>query len=97
MPSQQLRYQRNQDVVSRNIDGELVIVPIRSGVGDLNSLYTLNPVGRVLWEFMTESHTVPEMVQRVCNEFEVTETQARPDIESFLESLVAEQLVKPVS
>ena len=97
MPSQLLRYKRNQDVVSRNIDGELVIVPIRSGVGDLNSLYTLNPVGCVLWEFMTESHTVPEMVQRVCNEFEVTQAQAQPDIESFLESMLAEQLVKPVA
>jgi hypothetical protein len=97
VPSRPFRYQRNQDVVSRNIDGELVIVPIRSGVGDLNSLYTLNPVGCVLWEFMSESHSVPEMVQRVCNEFEVTEAQAQPDIESFLESLLAEQLVKPVS
>ena len=97
MPSQQLRYKRNQDVVSRNIEGELVIVPIRSGVGDLNSLYTLNAVGSVLWEFMNEGHTVPEMVERVCGEFEVTEAQAQPDIETFLDSLMAEQLVQPVA
>jgi len=97
MPSQQLRYKRNQDVVSRNIEGELVIVPIRSGVGDLNSLYTLNAVGSVLWEFMNEGHTVPEMVERVCREFEVTEAQAHPDIETFLDSLMAEQLVQPVA
>jgi hypothetical protein len=93
----QIRYKRNQDVVSRNIQGELVIVPIRSGVGDLNSLYTLNPVGCVLWEFMNDEHTVSEMVQRVCDEFEVTEAQAQPDIESFLVSLVAEDLVRSVA
>jgi hypothetical protein len=97
MPSQKLRYKRNQDVVSRSIEGELVIVPIRSGVGDLNSLYTLNPVGSVLWEFMNEGHTVPEMVQRVCDEFEVTAAQAQPDIETFLDSLMAEQLIQPVA
>jgi len=46
-------------VVSRQIEGELIIVPIRHGVGDLNSLYTLNQVGLVLWDFMQEEHTRP--------------------------------------
>jgi Coenzyme PQQ synthesis protein D (PqqD) len=93
MLSTQVRFIRNQEVVSRKIEGELIIVPIRSGVGDLNSLYTLNPVGSVLWEFMTESHTVGEMVQRICDEFEVTKTQAEKDIENFLDSLLEEKLV----
>jgi capsid portal protein len=97
MCSLQHRYKRNQSVVSRKIEGELVIVPIRSGVGDLNSLYTLNPVGSVLWEFMNDEHTVTEMVQRVCDEFEVTAAQAQTDIETFLDSLLGEQLVQAVA
>lgn len=91
------RFIRNQEVVSRKIEGELIIVPIRSGVGDLNSLYTLNPVGSVLWDFMTEGHTVGEMVQRVCDEFEVTKTQAERDIEMFLDSFLEEKLVLSVA
>lgn len=88
------RFIRNHAVVSRKIEGELIIVPIRSGVGDLNSLYTLNPVGSVLWEFMNEGHTIPEMVQRVCDEFEVPDGQARQDIELFLDSLLEEKLIE---
>jgi hypothetical protein len=91
------RFIRNQEVVSRKIDGELIIVPIRSGVGDLNSLYTLNSVGSVLWDFMTEGHTIPEMVQRICDEFEVTALQAQQDIESFLDSLMEEKLIQSVA
>ena|ERR1700690_2139165 len=91
------RYIRNREVVSRQIEGELIIVPIRSGVGDLNSLYTLNSVGSVLWEYMTESHTFAEMVCRVCEEFDVTTIQAREDIEDFLNSLVEEKLVQSVA
>jgi hypothetical protein len=87
------RFVRNQEVVSRRIEGELIIVPIRCGVGDLNSLYTLNPVGSVLWDFMSEGHTVAEMVERVCEEFDVTSSQAKQDIEEFLDSLVEEKLV----
>jgi Coenzyme PQQ synthesis protein D (PqqD) len=97
MPSNHAHFVRNQDVVSREIDGELIIVPVRSGVGDLNSLYTLNPVGSVLWDFMNERHTISEMVDRVCEEFEVTATQAQRDIEVFLESLLEEKLVSSVA
>jgi hypothetical protein len=91
------RFIRNKEVVSRQIEGELIIVPIRSGVGDLNSLYTLNPVGSVLWDFMDESHTIAEMVQRVCDEFEVTASQAQQDIAAFLESLLEEKLIVPAA
>jgi hypothetical protein len=90
------RYERSHQVVSREIAGELVIVPIRRGVGDLNSLYTLNPVGSVVWNFLNEGHTVPEMVDRVCDEFEVTAAQAQQDIQAFLDSLMAEQLIQSV-
>lgn len=94
---QQVRYRRNQQIVSRKIEGELIIVPIRRGVGDLNSLYTLNPVGSVLWDFMSEGHTIAEMVERICDEFEVTAAQARQDIEVFLDSLMEEKLIQSVA
>jgi hypothetical protein len=97
MRASHVRYVRNQEVVCRKIENELIIVPIRSGVGDLNSLYTLNPVGSVLWDFMTEGHTVGEMVERICDEFEVTDAQAEQDIETFLDSLLEEKLVLSVA
>ena len=97
MISVDVRFVRNHDVVARKIQGELIIVPVRRGVGDLNSLYTLNPVGAALWDFMNEGHTVSEMVERVCEEFEVTAAQARQDIESFLDSLMQEHLVESVA
>jgi len=91
------RFIRNQDVVARQIEGELIIVPIRRGVGDMNSLYTLNPVGSVLWEFMAEEHSLPEMVARVCDEFEVTATQAKGDIQTFLDSMLEEKLIQSIA
>jgi len=91
------RFVRNRDVVSRQIEGELIIVPVRRGVANMNSLYTLNPVGSVLWNFMAEDHSIPEMVQRVCDEFEVPAVQARKDIQAFLDSMVEEKLVESVA
>jgi len=97
MVSATLRFVRNREVVTRQIEGELVIVPIRSGVGNLNSLYTLNQVGALLWDFMNESHTIREMVSRVCGEFEVTASQAQCDIQNFLAAMLEEKLVQPLT
>src|SRR3974390_121329 len=91
------RFIRNHEVVSRQIEGELIIVPIRHGVGDLNSLYTLNQVGSVLWDFMLEEHTVPEMMTRICEEFEVTPARAQDDICEFLDSMLEEKLIQLVA
>jgi hypothetical protein len=89
-----VRYTQNKEVVARQIEGEIIIVPIRRGVGDMNSVYTLNPVGTVLWDFMAKSHSVPEMVERICNEFEVTPGQALSDVEGFVNSLLEEKLIQ---
>jgi Coenzyme PQQ synthesis protein D (PqqD) len=97
MLSEASRFVRNKEVVARQIEGELVIVPIRSGVGDLNSLYTLNQVGSVLWDFMNEGHTIEEMVSRICDEFEVTSSKAQSDIQNFLDAMLEEKLVQPLA
>src|SRR3979411_3147166 len=94
LPTPSARFIRNREVVSRQIEGELVIVPIRRGVGDLNSLYTLNPVGSVLWDLMSKGCTLSEMVRLVCDEFEVSAAQARQDIEGFLYSMIEEKLIQ---
>jgi hypothetical protein len=46
-----VRYIQNKEVVARQIEGETIIVPIRRGVGDMNCVYTLNPVERICDEF----------------------------------------------
>jgi len=89
-----VHYAQNKEVVAREIEGETIIVPIRKGVGDMNSVYTLNSVGTVLWHFMAESHSVPEMVERICSEFEVTPGQALGDVEGFIGSLLEENLIE---
>jgi hypothetical protein len=43
-------YRPSEDVVVREIEGEVVIVPLTSGIGDLeDELFTLNETGRAIW------------------------------------------------
>jgi hypothetical protein len=40
----------SNDVVAREIEGELIIIPLVANIGDLDEeLYTLNETGRAIW------------------------------------------------
>ncbi len=44
-------YVPSDDVVAREIAGELIIVPLVAGIGDMeDELYTLNDTGRDIWK-----------------------------------------------
>ena len=61
----------SDDVVSREIEGELIIVPITSGIGDLeDELYTLNDTGRAIWHRLDGQRTLAEIAADLETEFD---------------------------
>ena len=38
-------YIREKDIISRDIAGETILVPIRGNLADMQCVFTLNPVG----------------------------------------------------
>ncbi|MFW6051847.1 MAG: PqqD family protein [Myxococcota bacterium] len=81
MPPEALRARARDSVVSRVIDGQAVLVAL-----DEHVVHELNAVGSRVWELMP-SHTVGEMADRICTEFEVDRPTAVADIVRFLEQL----------
>jgi len=77
-------YVRSDSVVSRVIAGETLIVPIRKGVGDLSSIYSLNEVGSCVWEALSERRTKEEIVALVGGEFTADPKRIEEDVETFL-------------
>ncbi|MEA2060003.1 MAG: PqqD family protein [Thermodesulfobacteriota bacterium] len=46
-------YAVSNDVISKEIDGEIVIVPLESGIGNLNEgMFSLNKTGKIIWEML---------------------------------------------
>jgi len=94
---EKMKYVRSSAVVSRLIADETLVVPIRGGVGDLDSIYSFNPVGSDIWGLLEKEVTVEEMCAWVTEHYEVSEEQAFGDIREFLGELVGSGLVSPVS
>ena len=92
--AEQERHVRSSSIVSREIGGETVVVPICRGVGDLDSVYAFNALGTELWRLLAESRTEPELVRWVTQHYAVSEEQALADVRSFLADLREVGLVK---
>jgi len=83
------RYQRDPSIVYREIAGEAILVPIRRRTGDLESIYTLNPVGARIWHFLDGDRTLGDIKARLLLEFEGAEPeQVEADLCEFVDQLV---------
>jgi hypothetical protein len=80
-------YRQDGSIVSRRIEDEVILVPIRQNVADLESIYTLNEVGAHIWEQMDGQRTTAEILVLTVEEFEVTEEEAQKDLTEFIEQL----------
>jgi len=90
------RLRTSRNVVSRVVADEAVVVPIRSGVGDLDSIYTFNGTGTVLWQMLEAGESVDVLSRYLQQEFGISEDQANADLEAFLLELAEENLTEQV-
>jgi hypothetical protein len=57
---------RSDGIVSREIEGELLIVPIASRIGDNeDEIYTLNETGREIWQLIDGNRSVIDIVSEL--------------------------------
>ena len=88
-------YVKKGEFAFRVVVGEGVLVPIRGGVGDLHSIFTMNEVGTAIWGLLGPERTTGEIARLVCDEFEVTPEQAALDVEKFVTTLCEKGLIEP--
>ena len=81
------RFVRSESVISRVIAGETLIVPIRKGVGDLASIFSLNQVGGAIWDAVSVPRSKVELVGLIAQGFSGEHQQIECDVETFLAEL----------
>lgn len=90
------RCKRSDSIVHRQIGQEVILVPIRGNVAELEYIYTLNEVGQRIWSLLDGHKTVGEVCEVIVAEFEVEPEVARKDVVGFLEELIALKAVEVV-
>jgi hypothetical protein len=82
-------YKRSDAMVFRKIGDECILVPIRQGVGDLESIYTLNETAARIWELLDGTAKGVEIRDKIIEEFDVTPEEAEEDLVHHLQELAS--------
>ena len=86
---------KKRDLVTRSILGETIVVPVRTSVGDLDAIYTLNEVGTVIWDRLDGKSSVGQIIEAISRQYEVAPEDSAKDVADFLESLEKAGLIAP--
>lgn len=87
-------YKKSDSIVSRKIADELILVPIKNNVSDLNSIYTLNEVAARIWELINGKRKIREIKKMIDEEFEVKPEEAEKDLVRILKQLEKIEAIK---
>jgi hypothetical protein len=64
-------YVYSKDVVVREIEGEMIIVPMTSGIGDMeDALFTLNETGKAIMQRLDGKKNLKDVVESLTKEYE---------------------------
>lgn len=82
-------YMPSEDIVAREIEGELLIVPVVSGIGDMeDELFTLNEIGKIIWDRLDGQKNLGDIVAEISLEFEAPDKEIEEDVTGFVHELL---------
>ena len=77
------RLQRNPELLSAEMDGELVMMSVDNG-----AYFGLGGVGSAVWALLAEPTPVDAIVREICKKYAVEEAVCRADVLAFADELV---------
>jgi len=90
-------YQVADTIVIREIEGELLIVPLVSGMDEAeDALFTLNETGRSILSLLDGKRSVQEVADTLALDYAVAEEQLIEDVTSFLAELLRRNMLTVV-
>ncbi len=83
------RFRHSEEIASRKIVGEVLLVPIRTSSKQKLGVYTLNETASWIWEMMDGTRSFGQLVKAMTERFEVDSEQAHRDVEVLCRDLLS--------
>ena len=87
-------YTPSEDVVARDLHDEFVIIPITSGIADLeDAIFSVNECGRAIWEKLDGKKSLKEVADALLQQYESDASEIEKDILGFTDELLKRKMV----
>ena len=80
---------RSDNFLMRQVAGSWVVVPVGAAAREFPGMIRLNQTGKLLWELLEQEQTAESLTQALLDRYDVTEVQARQDVDAFLARLTS--------
>ena len=77
-------YIRAKAVVSRLIAADTLVLPLRAGIGDLTSLYSLNATATTIWDALETPQTLQRLCDLIDSKYDLSREKAEEDVALFM-------------
>ncbi len=82
------------NVVAREIEGELIIVPLVAGIGDAeDDLYSMNETGKAIWSLLDGKKTLREVSSLLAEVFDASPGEIERDVLGIVTELLRRKIV----
>ncbi len=90
-------YTISGDVVARNIQGEIIIIPITSGIGDSeDEIFSLNKFGKAVWDKLDGKASLRQIATALALQFEGPAKEIEKDVLGLAEELFKRKMIVKV-
>ncbi len=89
-------FRKRGEVVSREIAGETILVPISGKLADMQRIFSLTPVASYIWGRLDGERSLEIIIQDVTDNFDVEHTEAENDLGEFVGELLKAGLIESV-
>ena len=87
-------YQKKEDIVTRSIADETLLVPIRSQMADMQRIFALNPVAEFIWQQLDGKQKLENILEGITANFNIEKVQAESDLREFILRLIKEGIIE---
>jgi len=79
----------SEDIVAREIEDDLIIVPLVAGIGDADDdLYTLNETGKAIWKKLDGQRSLEQVSVELTDAFFSPAEEIKADVLGFATEMV---------
>jgi len=87
-------YVPSEDIVAREIEGEIIIVPLTAGIGDAeDDLFSLNETGRAFWKLLDGKRTLAAIAVELGKKFDAPRERIEKDINGLTTELLKRRMI----
>ena len=90
-------YKLSEDIVAREIQGEFIIIPITSGIADLeDAIFSLNKTGQAIWHRLNGKRSLKDLADDLGAEFKSPKIEIEKDVLGLAEELLKRKMLVEV-